>query len=152
MSVTKDVDRFGYIPVGGLALTVTSPVLPAASTTGPLKSSINSDLLSFEDANQINVNLSVTALSAGASVGVSLLILDPLEPGNIIASVPLLATPINSPANLRLVLSTVQSQVIIKGAASGLPFYGVPLVFQLAFTVSGTSPSVSVVGTYEVFF
>jgi hypothetical protein len=152
MSVTENVDRFGYIPIGGLALTVSSPVLGPAKVTGPLKGSVNTDLLSFEDAKQINVNLSVTALTSGASLKVTLIVLDPLEPTNVMATVPLVSPPISSPTNVRLVLTELQAQAIVGGVPTALPFYGIPLVFQLALTVGGVSPTLAVVGTYEVSF
>jgi hypothetical protein len=148
--------RFNYISINGLAVTYDTSVIPSSQITGKLTASSFTDRLSARRSNSLVVNLTVSGSSSG-TLGVSFLVLDPMEPSNGTTGVPPaplppalvtlpVATSISGPATIRLIIANGQATAWVNNAATELGAMSVPMLWQLQLTVSG---SVGVIATFE---
>ena len=85
--------------------------------------------------------------------------LDPVEPQNVNVNSserpPVLELKLNStaittaPTTIRFIIVNGVATVWINGTSTALGNVNVPYIWQVRFAITGTSPSFSVVGTYE---
>lgn len=143
--------EFDYITVGGNAVTPNTTIYPGGNITGPLTSTTTSDNMSFDDFDELAMNFVVTAVSGTSpTLTVKLVCLDPMESG----ITPPLTLTLNSSAitaasTMRFIIKDGVATVWINGSATSLGNMNLPMVLQVQFAIGGTSPSFSVVATYE---
>jgi hypothetical protein len=156
----SDAD-FSYLSINGLALTFDTAIMPSRSIAGPITSSGYTDRVSSRVANSLAVNLTLASGGSG-NLQANFLVLDPLEPSNGNSGIPPSPLPpplvqlplvsgggVTGPTTIRLVISNGEATAWVNNVATSLGAMAVPMLWQIQLQVSGTSPSLSVIGTYE---
>jgi hypothetical protein len=160
---SSDAD-FTYLTIKGQALTYDTSVVSGGEATGKITSSNYTDRVSSRLANSLAINLSIAAGSG--SLAVNFLVLDPMEPSNGVTGVPTsplppplvslpLASGFSGAGTVRLVIANGVATVWVNNTPANLPGgstnvgLGVPMLWQIQLQVSGTTPSFSVIGTFE---
>jgi hypothetical protein len=149
---------FSYLSVNGLALTYDTSVVKNGTSTGPITSTTFSDTGLSSQANSLALNFTVAAGSG--TLQINFLVLDPVEPSNGVTGLPPSPPPpvislpvatVSGPATIRFVISNGQVAVWLNGTLQPSPtgLLGVPLLWQVQLQVTGTSPSFSIIGTFE---
>ena len=155
--------RFHYLTVLGKYLTPNTTIVASGANTGPLTANTVCDFVQTPNHKELAVNLTIQAVSGTFSTGQGLTayfdVLDPVEPQNVNVNSserpPVLELKLNStaittaPTTIRLIIASGVATVWINGASTALGNVNVPYIWQVRFTITGTSPSFSIVGTYE---
>jgi len=164
MRVKQIPFRFDYLTVNGKYLT---PFGVINNTSAAIVSSLTAsqllDFIATDDFTELAINLTIHSVSGtfatGQGLTVHFYVLDPLEPSNPssvnfskqpVIDLILNSTPITTVGTLRFVISkSGQATVWINGTATSLGTLTVPMMWQLYLVISGTTPSFSIIGTYE---
>jgi|GEM_PF-899596 hypothetical protein len=154
--------EFSYLSINGAALTYDQNVV--GEIYGPIKSSTFTDRIASRDANELALNFTIAQVGGTSpTLSINFLVLDVMEPSNGTTGVPpsplpppVLSIPIaqgssqiSSPSTVRFVISNGQAIVWINNTSTNLGPMNVPMLWQVQFTVGGSSPSFSVIGTFE---
>jgi len=156
--------KFHYLTVLGKYLTPNIAIVMTSSVnTGPLTANTVCDYVQTPNHKELAVNLTIQAVSGTFSTGQGLTayfdVLDPVEPQNVNVNSserpPVLELNLNStaittaPTTIRLIIANGVATVWINNASTALGNVNVPYIWQVRFAITGTSPSFSIVGTYE---
>ena len=156
--------KFHYLTVLGKYLTPNIAIVMTSSVnTGPLTANTVCDYVQTPNHKELAVNLTIQAVSGTFSTGQGLTayfdVLDPVEPQNVNVNSserpPVLELKLNSttittaPTTIRLVIANGVATVWVNNASANLGNVNVPYIWQVRFAITGTSPSFSIVGTYE---
>jgi len=155
--------RFHYLTVLGKYLTPNTTIVASGANTGPLTANTVCDFVQTPNHKELAVNLTIQAVSGTFSTGQGLTayfdVLDPIEPQNVNVNSserpPVLELTLNStaittaPTTIRFIIVNGVATVWINNASTNLGYMNVPYIWQVRFAITGTSPSFSIVGTYE---
>jgi hypothetical protein len=151
--------RFHYLTVLGKYLTPNTTIVASGASTGPLTASTVCDYVQTPNHKELAVSLTIQAVSGTSPALTAYLdILDPIEPQNVnvnaaerspVLELKLNATAISAAATIRLVIANGVATAWVNNTATVLGNANVPYIWQVRFAISGTTPSFSVVGTYE---
>jgi len=152
--------KFHYLTVLGKYLTPNTTIVASGANTGSLTANTVCDYVQTPNHKELAVNLTIQAVSGTSpSLTAYFDVLDPVEPQNVNVNSaerpPVLEFTLNStaittaPTTIRLVIVNGVATVWINGASTVLGYMNVPYIWQVRFAISGTTPSFSIVGTYE---
>jgi hypothetical protein len=152
--------KFHYLSVAGKFLTANTTVVTSPTViTGALASSTITDWVSTPNHRELAINFTVQSVSGvSPTLSIFLDVLDPIEANNgnfnsgqnpSLVSILLNASQITAVSCLRVVLANGQLTVWQQNASKVLGNFSVPFKWQIRLVIGGTSPSFSIVGTYE---
>jgi hypothetical protein len=155
--------RIHYLTVLGHYLTPNTTIVSSGANTGPLTANTVCDFVQTPNHKELAVNLTIQAVSGTFSTGQGLTayfdMLDPVEPQNVNVNSserpPVLELKLNStaittaPTTIRFIIANGVATVWINNASTALGNVNVPYIWQVRFAITGSSPSFSIVGTYE---
>ena len=149
--------EFSYLSINGNGVAYDNAVLPKGMITGPLTSSNFTDPIASRNAKELALNLTVA--SGSGTLAVAFIVLDPMEPSNGTTGVSTGSPPalinlnlggtLSAPGTLRFVIANGNAVLYFNGIATQLGTMNVPMFWQVQLQVGGTSPAISVIGTYE---
>jgi hypothetical protein len=152
--------KFHYLTVSGKFLTPNATIAQSTNViTGPINASTVCDWISTPNLKELVVNLTIQEVTGiSPAVEIFLDVLDPVESNNYYANnsqnLPLMSlnlnsSPISTVTNIRAIISNGQLTIWQANKATVLGYLNVPFKWQIRFSLSGTSPSFSIIGTYE---
>jgi hypothetical protein len=143
---------FNYLTVLGKLLTPNTNYFSSSTTQAAITATTKTDVLCTDQYHELTLNFVVgTPTGTSPTLSISLLILDPVESANgTPLTVTLTATALTAATNVRAVITRDGTLTVwINGTATTIGKVGVPMMWQILFTLGGTSPSFPVLATYE---